>query len=121
MDIHGSGRLRSVDRCAGTGHGDGQAGAVGAVSSGTDGLVGTWGFSGMATASAYSGLPRKADSHSASRSHGNTLPSVSHRTASTHFLPLVVPTRADLESVKRMMKGDTYGVNTIPPIQQNPT
>ena len=41
MDIHGAGRLRAIDGRAGTGYDDGQAGAVGAVASGTGGLEGS--------------------------------------------------------------------------------
>ena len=106
MDIHGGERLRSVDGRAGTGYDDGH-GAVGAVASGSDGLDGTSGVGGTATDLAYPGSPGTAVSLSARRSHGNTLQSASHRNASSHSLPLVVPTRADLESVKRMMTGDT--------------
>ena len=65
----------------------------------------TYGFDGTvcgtSNPSTSAGLP-------CSRSHGNTVPSVSSLVASTRSPPLVVPTRADLETVKRMMKGDTY-------------
>ena len=99
MDIHGAGRLQSMDGSAGTGYDVGQVGAVGAVASGTDGFNGTVGGTSNPSTSA---------GHPCSRSHGNTVPSVPSLAASSRSPPLVVPTRADLETVKRMMKGDTY-------------
>ena len=72
------------------------AGTVGAVASGTDGLDGTGGFIGPATPSPSG----KADLLSASRSHGSALPPVSHRAASPHSLPLVVPTRGRLRIIE---------------------
>ena len=99
MDIHGAGMLQSMDGSAGTGYDVGQAGAVGVVASGTGGFDGTVG--GTSSPSTSAGQP-------CSRSHGNTVPSVPSLAASSRSPPLVVSTRADLETVKRMMKGDTY-------------
>ena len=79
--------------------------ATGTVASGTDGADGSGGFDGTAcgVAAAFS-----SSATPGSRSHGNSLPHVPLLAASSPSLPLVLPTRADLETVKRMMKGDTY-------------
>ena len=72
---------------------------------GTGGTDGSGGFDGtaygIATTCSSSAKPD-------SRSHGNSLPHVPLLAASSPSLPLVLPTRADLETVKRMMKGDTF-------------
>ena len=72
------------------------------VASGTDGSDGSGGFDGTAC-----GVATTCSSSTTlgSRSHGNSLPHVSLLAASSLSLPLVLPTRADLETVKRMMKG----------------
>ena len=103
MDIPGSGKTRSSDGRPGSSYDD--MDATGTVASGTDGADGSGGFVGtaygVATTCSSSNTP-------GSRSYGNSLPHVSLLAASSPSTPLVIPTRADLETVKRMMEGDTY-------------
>ena len=79
--------------------------ATGSMASGTDGADGSGGFDGTAYGVAAT---HSSSATTGSRSHGNSLPHVPLLAASSPSLPLVLPTRADLETVKRMMKGDTY-------------
>ena len=99
VDIHGAGRLQSMDGRAGTGYDE--TGAAGVATSGTYGVDGSVGLGGAAGAAANAYLPR-------SRSHGNTLPPIPLLAASSPSVPLVVPNRADLETVERMLEGDPY-------------
>ena len=81
-------------------------GAAGAVASGTYGAAGSGGFDGTA-GGASTTYPSSVPP--VSSSHGISLPHATLPATSSPSLPLVLPTRADLETVKLMMRMQTTG------------
>ena len=98
MDIPGSGKTQSIVGLPDSSYDN--MDATGTVASGTDGADGSGGFDGTArgVATAYS-----SSATPGSRSHGNSPPHVPLLAASSPSLLLVLPTRTDLETVKRTM------------------